>query len=162
LVEALPNHPHAALRHGIDSARLYERVVPQSRPLVCDTIFERRDDDFGGDVVKIRILELYQRQVEIKREADGIVGEIVENEISSNREFYRDLDEGVAVEILRGVLLRWGVRAMREQILRFLEAILTYENGKKFNLPGGVMVRMGRESFDLDGETGAEVVELGG
>lgn len=96
-----------------------------------------------------KVSELRERQVEIKREVDKIIGEILPGDRVYQREWFRDLDEGVAMEILRAGLLRAGVRATRVQIREFLEAIKTYAPEKKFNLPGDRLVTLHKTYFIL-------------
>ena len=55
----------------------------------------------------------------------------------------------MAGELLRAGLLRIGVRATRPQLEDFRRAILEYAPGRKFNLPGGRLVELGRDSFIL-------------
>ena len=53
------------------------------------------------------------------------------------------------MEMLRAALMRAGVSATRPQTMNFLKAIREYAPGKKFNLPGDRLVRMGRKDFML-------------
>ena len=63
---------------------------------------------------------------------------------------FKEMDENVAMEILRGALMKAKVSATRPQMKDFLKAIKEYAPGKKFNLPGDKLVRLGREDFTLE------------
>ena len=99
--------------------------------------------------MKMKIYELWQRQVEIKREIDEILEAILPEDLKFERTWFGEMDEKVAMEILRAGLLRAGVTATRLQIREFYQAILAYESGKKFNLPNDKLVRIGRRDFQL-------------
>mgnify|MGYP003289329986 CR=1 FL=1 len=99
--------------------------------------------------MKMKIYELWQRQVEIKREIDEILEAILPEDLKFERTWFGEMDEKVAMEILRAGLLRAGVTATRPQIREFYQAILAYESGKKFNLPNDKLVRIGRRDFQL-------------
>jgi hypothetical protein len=59
------------------------------------------------------------------------------------------MDDAVAMEVLRAGLLRVGRRATRPQLLDFLAAVRGYAAAKSFNLPGGYLVRFGKDDFVL-------------
>ena len=65
------------------------------------------------------------------------------------RSWFWGREPAVARELLRAGLLRIGVRATRPQLEDFRRAILGYAPGRKFNLPGGRLVELGRDSFIL-------------
>lgn len=122
---------------------------------------------------KLEIWQLWQRQKELRRAIDEIVtgmlpaaGEpwerkwfwkLEESAQKQHGENSKNINDGsaetwrlVAQELLRAGLLRAGVRATRPQIEDFRQAILTYEPGKKFNLPGDKLVKIGKTQFWLD------------
>ncbi len=94
---------------------------------------------------KMQIYYLWQRQKELKRKIDQIVAKLLPPEDDPcEREWFRALEkqemgEKIALELLRAWLLRAEISATRPQIKRFYQAILTYQPGKKFNLPGDKM-----------------------
>lgn len=98
---------------------------------------------------KMKIYKLWRRQVEIKREVDEILEEILPEDLKFEREWFDEMDEKVALEVLRAGLMRAGVTATRPQINEFYRAILTYGSGKKFNLPNDRLVKIGRRDFQL-------------
>ena len=102
---------------------------------------------------RVRKLELWQRwrrQKELRREIDQLVAELLPAQGAEwRRSWFRELEPAVAGELLRAGLLRIGVRATRPQLEDFRRAILSYAPGRKFNLPGGRLVQLGRDSFIL-------------
>lgn len=99
---------------------------------------------------KLEIWQLWQRQRELRREIDGLVAELMPAAGAEwSRSWFFELEPVVAWELLRAGLLRAGVRATRPQLEEFRRAILEYAPGRKFNLPGGKLVRMERDKFIL-------------
>ena len=99
---------------------------------------------------KLEIWRLWQRQLELRREIDGLVAELMPVAGAEwSRSWFFGLEPVVAWELLRAGLLRAGVRATRPQLEEFRRAILEYAPGRKFNLPGGKLVRMERDKFIL-------------
>ena len=98
---------------------------------------------------KLEIYQLWSEQKKIMREIEKILEEILPEERRFKREWFLDLDEKVSLEILREGLLRSEVAATRPQILEFLNAIKTYQPGKKFNLPEDKLVRINKADFQL-------------
>ena len=98
---------------------------------------------------KMRLYELWLKQKEIVREIDELVENIIPEDLNFEREWFSEMPNEVAMEILRAALMRAGVSATRPQILDFLKAIREYAPSKKFNLPGDKLVRMGRKDFML-------------
>ena len=99
---------------------------------------------------KLEIWRLWQRQRELRREIDGLVAELIPVAGAEwSRSWFFELEPVVAWELLRAGLLRAGVRATRPQLEEFRRAILEYAPGRKFNLPGGKLVRMERDKFIL-------------
>ena len=114
---------------------------------------------------KLEIYDLWQKQKKLKREIDEIVAGLLpsaeESETRTNanspsresgtwqRSWFIDLDEKVALELLRAGTLCAGISATRPQLLRFLEAIKTYQSGKSFNLPQDKLVKFSKKEFVL-------------
>ena len=99
--------------------------------------------------MQAKLLEIYHRMNNLRGEVDEILAEILPEDGRYERDWFSDLDDLVALEILRAALLRAGVSATRPQILDFLSAIRTYGSGKKFNLPGDRLVRFTKSGFVL-------------
>ena len=99
---------------------------------------------------KLELWRRWRRQKELRREIDQLVAELLPAQGAEwRRSWFRELEPAVAGELLRAGLLRIGVRATRPQLENFRRAILEYAPGRKFNLPGGRLVELGRDSFIL-------------
>ena len=99
---------------------------------------------------KLELWRGWRRQKELRREIDQLVAELLPAQGAEwRRSWVWELEPAVAGELLRAGLLRIGVRATRPQLEDFRRAILRYAPGRKFNLPGGRLVELGRDSFIL-------------
>ena len=101
---------------------------------------------------KIELLEvfgLYKKQSVLRQEIEQIISSILPADGRFNRGIFAELDDRVAVEILRAGLARSGISATRPQILDFLSAIRNYAPEKSFNLPSGKMVVLHKTYFVL-------------
>ena len=96
-----------------------------------------------------RISELRERQLALEREVDETIKELLPEDGRYQRAWFSNLEDEVAMEILRAGLLRAGASATRLQIREFLEAIRTYAPEKKFNLPGDRLVTLHKTYFVL-------------
>ena len=65
------------------------------------------------------------------------------------REWFAEMDDEVALEILREILKRTQISATRPQMLDFLQAIRNYSSGKYFNLPDDKLVKITKSWFIL-------------
>ena len=95
------------------------------------------------------LLKIYHEMNNLKTSVDAILAEILPEDGVFERKWFDDLDDAVALEILRAGLLRAGISATRPQILDFLRAIREYQPGKYFNLPGDRLVKFSKTSFAL-------------
>lgn len=101
-------------------------------------------------VQKLELWRGWRRQKELRREIDQLVAELLPAQGAEwRRSWFWELEPAVAGELLRAGLLRIGARATRPQLEDFRRAILGYAPGRKFNLPGGRLVELGRDSFIL-------------
>lgn len=99
---------------------------------------------------KMEIWELWRRQRRLKTEIDRLVtGLLPGPEEAWQRKWFRELEPAVALELLRAGTLRAGISATRRQLEDFRQAILGYAPGKKFNLPGDRLVKLGGKEFWL-------------
>lgn len=97
-----------------------------------------------------KIYTLWQRQKKIKHEVDQIVARLIPDvEQPWQRQWFENLDEKVAIELLRAGVQRTGISATRPQLENFRQAILTYAPSKYFNLPGDRLVRFSKHEFYL-------------
>ena len=86
----------------------------------------------------LKIAELYEKQVVLRSEIEETCESIASEMCDDNkypREIFRDLDENVAMEILREVCAANNISLTRPQLHDLLIAVREYLPGKKFNLP---------------------------
>jgi len=100
---------------------------------------------------KQAIYELWRKQKELKHEIDKLVAELLPKRGAAwQRSWFDNLDEKVALELLRAGALQAGISATRPQLQNFLKAIRTYAPGKSFNLPNDKLVKFSKSEFYLD------------
>lgn len=109
------------------------------RPAVSELSRETKD----------AIYDLWQKQVKLVSEIDEIIDSLIPEDLAFKRAWFKDLDDDVAIEILRAALIRANVPATRPQLRDFLKAIREYASNKQFNLPNDKLVRLGRRDFTL-------------
>ena len=97
----------------------------------------------------LEVFGLYKKQSVLRQEIEQIISSILPADGRFNRGIFAELDDRVAVEILRAGLARSGISATRPQILDFLSAIRNYAPEKSFNLPSGKMVVLHKTYFVL-------------
>ncbi len=100
-----------------------------------------------------KVFALYERQRDLKvaiekTDRDILTAERQERGIYA-REFFARLGEPVALELLRAALQGIGKSATRPQLSRLLEAIRTFEPGKRLNLLKDYFVRFDKNHFYL-------------
>ena len=98
---------------------------------------------------KKQIFELWQKQVAITHDIDDTIEDLIPGDLKFEREWFKNIDDNVAIEILRGGLIRANASATRPQIQSFLKAVREYAPSKQFNLPGDKLVRINRKDFKL-------------
>ncbi len=97
-----------------------------------------------------KVLELWREQQEMGLMIEAFTIELVPGMNTEwKRSWFRGLDERIALEMLRLGLRQMEVSATRPQIENFRQAILNYAPGKSFNLPGGKLIRLEKDSFYL-------------
>lgn len=111
--------------------------------------FREKLEKMDEDDLHVFFAECYWPQTQLKRRIDNIVDRLLPKDGHYERAWFKNMDDKVALEILRAGLLRAGVSATRPQIMDFLQAIRTYKPGKKFNLPEDKMVVIGKSEFVL-------------
>ena len=105
--------------------------------------------EMGKDEL-LKIYDLYEKQTRIRQKAETIIDSVVaEIPTQYPRGFFQSLDDDVALEILRGVVAKYGISLTRPQLKDFLTAVREYLPGKKFNLPGDRMVEIRKNWFSL-------------
>ncbi len=102
------------------------------------------------------IFEIWQRQIELRREIEKITQEIlfeIGNGEKFEREFFRTNSDEVCYEILREIMIRQsGKIPLSKQIFNLLCSIRTFKNGSKTQILGGQEVMFSRNhwSFNID------------
>ncbi|MDO5481414.1 MAG: tRNA lysidine(34) synthetase, partial [Candidatus Saccharibacteria bacterium] len=67
-----------------------------------------------------------------------------------SRDFFREIPEIVALEILRENFKQYNLSLTRPQLKNLLSAIKTYSPEKSFNLPGNRLLKLHKSTFTLD------------
>ena len=102
------------------------------------------------------IFEIWQRQIELRREIEKITQEIlfeIGNGEKFEREFFCTNSDEVCYEILREIMIRQsGKIPLSKQIFNLLCSIRTFKNGSKTQILGGQEVMFSRNhwSFNID------------
>ena len=102
---------------------------------------------------KKRLWELAERQRILRAEieesakklADALIIGYSDDEIKFRKDFFAELKNNVAEEILRVLCLKRNISLTRPQLMDFLDAIRKYQPGKKFNLPKNKMAVVGKD-----------------
>lgn len=99
-----------------------------------------------------KIKKLYVRQREIREEVSGLIQDILKvwgyyETGTVKREWFKNLDDDVACEILTQILAWEKISITRPQTKDFLAAIRTYASEKKFNLPGDRLITIHKNYF---------------
>ena len=100
------------------------------------------------------IKKLLRSQDKIRAEIKSIMDDFLEDEKYFEekivkREWFYNLDNLVAIELLRRILEIEKVSLTRPQLNDFLHAIQTYSPEKKFNLPGNKLIIIHKNYFKL-------------
>jgi tRNA(Ile)-lysidine synthase len=98
---------------------------------------------------KPKIVTLYSKQKVLKHSIDQILQDIMPSNNIYQRSWFLNLDDNIAIEVLRAALAKVNRAATRPQLLDFLAAIRTYKTNKKFNLGNDYLVSLGRTEFEL-------------
>lgn len=112
-----------------------------------------REMMFGKmDEMEIRtfIADYYFKQLDLKNKIEETVKELLPKNGIYQRSWFKNLDDDIALEILRiGLFEACLPAATRPQLKDFLKAIRTYAPEKDFNLPKGHLVTMHKTYFEL-------------
>jgi tRNA(Ile)-lysidine synthase len=94
------------------------------------------------------IIRIWENQKILKREIDKNVQRYVREDGEYSRYFFTQIDERVARELLRAIILaKTGVGPTRPQLARAVLAIKTIQAGKTFELGGGVALHFTESIF---------------
>lgn len=98
---------------------------------------------------KVKLVALTKRQREIADEFDVILDSLVSEEAQYSRAIFDELDDDLALEVLRYVL-KPHQSLTRPQLQRALEAIKTFEPGKRFSLSKDKFLLIKRYYFTIE------------
>ena len=96
---------------------------------------------------KSELLQLARRQAEIKTELAATIQDLLPADDFYPRSWFAELDDDVALEILRVGLAKKSYSATRPKLQDFLQAIRTYTSGKQFNLPDNHLIKIHKDHF---------------
>lgn len=99
---------------------------------------------------KMEIYRLWREQQRLRQQIDENVASLVPTPGAEwQREWFCELEPELALELLRAGTLQEGIAATRPQLEDFRQAILNYAPGKRFNLPGDRLVKIGSKKFKM-------------
>ncbi len=114
---------------------------------ICTTLSESADQAQNTNY-KMRLYELWHQQKALKRQIDCLVKELIPRPHQPwQRSWFRNLDQNIAIELLRAGTLQAGISATRPQLDNFRQAILTYQPGTYFNLPNDHLIKIQKDTF---------------
>ncbi len=94
------------------------------------------------------LIRIWENQKILKREIDKQVERYIHKDGEYSRYFFTQIDEQVARELLRAIIVRrTGASPTRPQLARAVLAIKTIQAGKTFELGGGVTLRFTESIF---------------
>ena len=96
-----------------------------------------------------KMKKLYFSQTEIRNEIERILEDLMPEDGVFKRAWFKDLDDNIAIEILRFALNKCDLSLTGPQLNDFLNAIRTYQPEKKFNLPEGRLITIHKNHFTL-------------
>jgi len=99
--------------------------------------------------IKHQLLALYNQQKTLKPAIERTLQRILPDDDIYERNWFSNLDEAIAIEILRAGLLKSNHTVTYPQLLDLLAAVRTYATNKKFNLPGDNFITIRKTAFSL-------------
>lgn len=93
--------------------------------------------------------EMYFNQLKIRNEVEEILESLMPKDEIFQREWFSNLDDKVAIEILRFALEKKDIKLTGPQLNDFLFAIRTYQPEKKFNLPEDRLITIHKNYFKI-------------
>jgi tRNA(Ile)-lysidine synthase len=102
---------------------------------------------------KARMIELAKCQREIADEFDGLLEGLFSEDSRYSKAMFDGLDDDLALELLRHAL-KTHQGLTRPQLRRALEAIRTFESGKRFSLSKDKFLVIGRYYFSIEDNRG--------
>ncbi len=99
--------------------------------------------------LKSNLLRMYAKQCMLSREISEIL-EVIPTDETYSREFFKEQDSEIAIEVLRQILSRYDISLTRPQLSRALEAICEYGTSTKFSLKKDAFLSFSRGRFSVD------------
>ena len=96
-----------------------------------------------------KMKNLYNSQQKIRSEIEEILESLIPEDGVFKREWFANLDDKTAIEILRYALLKKDIKLTGPQLNDFLSAIRTYAPEKKFNLPEDRLIVIHKNHFKI-------------
>lgn len=93
------------------------------------------------------LLDIWTKQLELKREIEQETTELLDDKKSISRYFFMHVGESVALELLWALLAKRGLSLTRPQRKRMLHAIKTMQPGGTLEAGSGVKVEFGAREF---------------
>lgn len=129
------------------------KVVFREDPTNSDDYYLRnRLRSKVGELPNATLLQVFAlgvRQRRLRDEIESILETIIPEDGVYQRSQFKDLDDDLALEILRAAFKKANIKATRPQLKDFLRAIRTYAPGKVANLPGGILIKLHQNHFML-------------
>ena len=114
------------------------------RPFLQDDILL---PESKADILVIK--KLYFSQQKVREEIEKILTEILPEDGIFKRAWFKNMDDKVAIEILKFAFLKVGIKLTEPQLKDFLNAIRTYAPEKKFNLPEDKLITLHKDWFKI-------------
>ena len=102
-----------------------------------------------SSIEKSNFVELSRAQKNLKTEIDQILNLILKNKKTYQRAWFKNLDEEIALELLKFITKENQISLTRPELKNFLDAIKTYAPEKSFNLPKDRLVKIHKTYFVL-------------
>ncbi len=92
---------------------------------------------------------LVDEQRILKAKIDDLEAELMSGRKEIEREWFRDIDDTTAIELLRAFLAKENIKATRPELKRFLLAIRHYTTNSYYNLPKDRLIKLRKNNFVL-------------
>lgn len=92
---------------------------------------------------------LVDEQRILKAKIDDLEAELMSGRKEIEREWFRDIDDTTAIELLRAFLAKENIKATRPELKRFLLAIRHYPTNSYYNLPKDRLIKLRKNNFVL-------------
>lgn len=107
----------------------------------------RQQARYLDDGAKKQLTELWKRQKDIKKLIDNEAARLVGDDLTLSRYFFVNIDDSVAIELLRRIT---GARLTRPQMLKSLHMIKTALPGRVHYAGNGVKISFASRNFTIE------------